>query len=500
VTFDVDRARRDTPGVAKVAHLNNAGSALPPSVVTDAVIAHLRLEAEIGGYEAAEAAHDQVEAVYPAIARMIGCQPDEIAVVENATRAWDMAFYSLSFNPGDRILTAHAEYASNAIAYLQVAARTGAVVEVVDDDEHGQFSVADLQNRLEHGPGEVKLIAMTHVPTQGGLVNPAEEVGAVARRAGVPFLLDACQSVGQFPVDVGRIGCDMLSGTGRKYLRGPRGTGFLYVRRSLLSQLEPPFLDLHAATWTAPGTFEIRDDARRFENWETNYAGKIGLGVAAEYAQSWGLDAIGNRVTALAETLRGRLKEIAGVTVHDQGLRRCGIVTFTVAGVPAQQVQRRLSERGVNTSVSGVSSAQFDLPRRGLSDLVRASVHYYNTESELDRLIDALPAARLHGQAAICQRPLPGDRRILRPVPAALPGTDDRGPCPACPGLGARPAAGPGLRHRPARLPAAPVVLRSVGRGPGAGHGGNGPVQGGRDGCGEYPGDRGGRRDLRRGA
>jgi cysteine desulfurase/selenocysteine lyase len=376
-----------------VAHLNNAGSALPPSVVTEAVIAHLRLEAEIGGYEAADAAHDQVEAVYPAIARLIGCDPDEVAVVENATRAWDMAFYSLPFKPGDRILTAHAEYASNAIAYLQVAARTGAVVEVVDDDEHGQLSVADLRNRLEHGPGDVKLIAMTHVPTQGGLVNPAEEVGAVARQAGVPFLLDACQSVGQFPVDVGRIGCDMLSATGRKYLRGPRGTGFLYVRGSMLAGLEPPFLDLHAATWTGPGTFEIRDDARRFENWETNYAGKIGLGVAAEYAMSWGLEATGNRVTALAETLRDRLRAVSGVTMHDQGLRRCGIVTFTVDGIPAEQVQQRLSASGVNTSVSHASSAQYDLPRRGLTDLIRASVHYYNTEAEIDRLIDALPAA-----------------------------------------------------------------------------------------------------------
>jgi cysteine desulfurase / selenocysteine lyase len=391
VVFDVERARRDTPGVAKVAHLNNAGAALPPSQVTEAVIAHLRLEADIGGYEAASAAADQVEAVYASIARLIGCDPDEIAVVENATRAWDMAFYSLPFKPGDRILTARAEYASNVIAFLQVARRTGVVVEVVDDDEHGQFSVADLRRRLDHGGGDVKLIAMTHVPTQGGLVNPAEEVGAVARQAGVPFLLDACQSVGQFPVDVGRIGCDMLSATGRKFLRGPRGTGFLYVRKPLLERLEPPFLDLHAATWTSPGTFEIRGDARRFESWETSYAGKLGLGVAAEYALSWGLDAIGVRVAALAASLRSRLAGVHGVRVHDQGLRRCGIVTFTVDGVPAADVQRRLGEQGVNTSVSVASSAQFDLPRRGLTELVRASVHYYNTEAELDRLIDALP-------------------------------------------------------------------------------------------------------------
>jgi selenocysteine lyase/cysteine desulfurase len=391
VVFDIERARRDTPGVIRVAHLNNAGAALPPSQVTEAVIAHLRREAEIGGYEAADAAAEQIQATYTAIARLIGCAVDEIAVVENATRAWDMAFYAMSFKPGDRILTTHAEYASNVIAFLQVAGRSGAVVEIVDDDDHGQLSIADLRRRLDTG-NEVKLIAMTHVPTQGGLVNPAEEVGAVAREAGVPFLLDACQSVGQLPIDVQRIGADLLSATGRKFLRGPRGTGFLYVRRSILEQLEPPLLDLHAATWTAPQRYEIRPDARRFETWETNYAGKIGLGVAIDYALSWGLDAIEARVTTLAEGLRERLQALDSVHVHDQGRRRCGIVTFTVDGVPAQDVQCRLAASGVNTSVSYASSARLDLPRRGLPELVRASVHYYNTDDELDRLVNALPS------------------------------------------------------------------------------------------------------------
>jgi selenocysteine lyase/cysteine desulfurase len=397
MVFDFARARRDTPGSTRVAHLNNAGAALPPSPVTEAVVAHLRLEAEIGGYEAAAVAAEQIQATYRAIARLIGCEVDEVAFVENATRAWDMAFYAMQFKPGDRILTAHAEYASNVIAFLQVARRTGAVVEVVDDDEHGQLCVADLRRRLDgsgDGGGKVKLIAITHVPTQGGLVNPAEEVGALAREARVPFLLDACQSVGQMPIDVQRIGCDLLSATGRKYLRGPRGTGFLYARRSVLDHLEPPLLDLHAATWTASQHYEIRPDARRFESWETNYAAKIGLGVAVDYALSWGLDAIEARITALAESLRERLRVVDGVRVHDQGRRRCGIVTFTVDGVPADQVQRRLAESGVNTSVSYASSARWDLPRRGLPDLVRASVHYYNTEDELDRLVNALAACR----------------------------------------------------------------------------------------------------------
>jgi cysteine desulfurase/selenocysteine lyase len=394
MVIDVARARRDTPGSTRVAHLNNAGAALPPSAVTEAVIAHLRLEADIGGYEAAAVATERVQATYRAVARLIGCAVDEVAIVENATRAWDMAFYAMQLRPGDRILTAHAEYASNVIAFLQVARRTGAAVEVVDDDEHGQLCVADLRRRLEAPRGEVKLIAITHVPTQGGLVNPAEEVGALAREAGIPFLLDACQSVGQLPIDVQRIGCDLLSATGRKFLRGPRGTGFLYVRRAILDQLEPPFLDLHAATWTAPQRYEIRPDARRFESWETNYAAKIGLGVAAEYALSWGLEAIEARVTGLAAGLRERLQALDGVRVHDLGRRRCGIVTFTVEGVPAEQVQRRLAESKVNTSVSYAGSARFDLPRRGLTELVRASVHYYNTEEELDRLVTALPVKR----------------------------------------------------------------------------------------------------------
>jgi cysteine desulfurase/selenocysteine lyase len=305
---------------------------------------------------------------------------DEVAVVENATRAWDMAFYGLTLCPGDRILTARAEYASNVIAFLHVAARTGAVIE---NDESGQVSVTDLRRRLDDGKGAVKLVAITHVPSHGGLVNPAEEVGAATREAGVPFLLDACQSVGQLPVEVERIGCELLSATGRKFLRGPRGTGFLYVRRELLHRLEQPFLDLHAATWTAPDRYEIRPDARRFENWETNYAGKIGIGVAVDYALSWGLEAIETRVTGLADRLRETLTTMAGVNVHDQGRRRCGIITFTVDGVPAQTVQQQLHDSGVNVSVSLVDYARFDLPSRGWGDFVRASVHYYNTEDEL---------------------------------------------------------------------------------------------------------------------
>jgi selenocysteine lyase/cysteine desulfurase len=389
--IDLERVRADTPGVEHVAHFNNAGSALPPHQVVDAVVEHLQREAEIGGYEASAEQRDRWEHTYDALAELIGAHRDEIAVIENATRAWDMAFYAFPFQAGDRILTGRAEYASNWIALKQVADRTGATIEVVPDDEHGQIDVAALEQLIDE---RVKLVSLVHVPTQSGLVNPAAEVGRVTRAAGVPLLLDACQSAGQMPLDVDAIGCDILSGTGRKFLRGPRGTGFLYVRRALIEQLVPPFLDMHAADWQRDGSYRIRDDARRFENWETYYAGKIGLGVAVDYALAIGVENAWERIRALASRLRSELGELPDVTLLDRGAVLGATVTFNVAGLSAAQVQRRLAAESVNVSVMEAASAQLDFGERGLDEAVRSSVHYYNSDEEIDRLVDAVRRAR----------------------------------------------------------------------------------------------------------
>jgi cysteine desulfurase/selenocysteine lyase len=385
--IDLERIRADTPGVAHVAHLNNAGAALPPRQVYEAVVDHLQREAEIGGYEAAAERRDRSEHTYDTLARLLNASRDEIAVVENATRAWDMAFYGFCFSPGDRILTGRAEYASNWIALRQVADRTGARIDIVPDDEQGQFDVGALETMLDD---DVKLISLVHVPTQSGLVNPAAEVGRVARAAGVPLLLDACQSVGQMPLDVEELGCDILSGAGRKFLRGPRGTGFLYVRRGLIEQLEPPLLDMHAAEWLPDGRYRIRDDARRFENWESYCAGKVGLGVAVDYALDVGLDAIRERIQELAGRLRAELSGVDGVTLLDRGAVLAATVTFQVAGHEPEDVRRFLSERGVNVSVMERASAQLDFGSRGIETAVRSSVHYYNDDSDLARLVEGV--------------------------------------------------------------------------------------------------------------
>jgi selenocysteine lyase/cysteine desulfurase len=385
--MDLERIRAETPGTKHVVHLNNCGAGLMPQPVLDAVKSHLDLEANIGGYEAAAQANGAIEHCYDAIAALLNCHRDEIAVVENATVAWCAAFYGMRFQKGDRVLTAAAEYASNYISYLQLKERVGIEVEVVPNDNAGQLDVNALANMIDD---KVRLISVTHAPTGGGLINPAAAIGKIARSAEIPYLLDACQSVGQMPLNVEEIGCDMLSATGRKYLRGPRGTGFLYVRAAMLDRLDPPVLDLHSAKWTAMDRYEMQPNARRFENWENFLAGKIGLGVAVDYALDLGLDNIATRTQMLAQDIRDRLDAISGVQTHDLGVEKSGIVSFSVQHVPPDEVKARMAAEKINISTSTVFSTRADLEPRGIPIYNRLGVHYYNSEAEVDRFINAI--------------------------------------------------------------------------------------------------------------
>jgi len=340
--IDTPAVRADTPGIAFVAHFNNAGASLMPRPVLETITGYLDEESRLGGYETADAFATELEGVYDALARLIGADRSEIAIADSATRAWDLAFTALHFTRGDRILTTTSEYASNVIAFLQVAERTGVIVEVVPDRPTGEIDVDALERMIDE---RVRLIAINHMPTNGGLVNPAADVGRVANAYGVPYLLDACQSVGQIPVDVEEIGCD-----------------------------------------------EMRTDARRFELWERSPALALGLGRAAAYAMDVGVESIWERVLELSETLRGALSGVAGVTVRDIGTVRGAIVTFTVDGCDAAMVKRALHAQAMNVSVVTPYSARFDMEARSLPNLVRASVHYFNTEDEIDRLVAVVAA------------------------------------------------------------------------------------------------------------
>jgi selenocysteine lyase/cysteine desulfurase len=384
MTIDKQAVTRDLLAAPGAIHLDHAGAALMPRCVLEAQIDHLRLEAAVGGYEAARQKQAELEAVYASVARLINCRADEIAIVENATVGWMMAFYAIPFERGDRILTAEAEYASNYLAYLQLVREKGVSVETIPSTADGEVCVESLKAMLDE---RVRLISITHVPTNGGLVNPVEEIGAVARAHDILYLVDACQSAGQIPLDVKEIGCDLLSATGRKFLRGPRGVGFLFVSDRIVENLHPPMIDLFSATWIDAEHYELRKDARRFENWENNYSARLGLGSAVDYALAIGLDNIEAEVTRLAASLRAMLAEIPAVSVHDIGRRKCGIVTFSVAGIEAGEIETRLRQNGIIVSVSSPSSTLIDATRRHLPELVRSSVHYYNQESDLLKLV-----------------------------------------------------------------------------------------------------------------
>lgn len=385
--LDIDKVRAETRGLAGVNHLLASGSALMPDVVVEAIVGHIELEAQIGGYEAAAARSGTLDAVYGHVANFIGAKPQEIALMENATAGWCHAFYSLPFKRGDRILTCQAEYAANYVAYLQRAKQDGIVIDVIPNDASGAIDVAALEGMLDD---RVALIAITWVPTNGGLVNPAAAVGAVAVKHKIPYLLDACQAVGQMPVNVVELQCDYLTATGRKFLRGPRGTGFLYIREALIAGTEPAMIDHFAAPWVSHDTYELRADARRFENWENAYALRAGLGAAVQYAAKIGIDKIQARAWGLADLLRQQLATIPGAILRDAGTVQCAIVSFTIEGLEPREAVAALLSQGINIGASDPSSTLLDSKDRGLPTVLRAAPHYYNTEGEIDQLIAAL--------------------------------------------------------------------------------------------------------------
>lgn len=386
---NISRLRADTPGCEGQVFLDSAGSSLPPRIVVDTAIDHLRREAEIGGYRAANERLDDLAAVKTAIGTLINADPGSIALSDSASRSWTDFFYSVPLRAGDRILISGADYASNAIAALQRARRSGAVVEAVPSDSSGQLDLDALTAMIDE---RVKLVSLVHVPTNGGLVNPVAEAARIARRAGALVLLDACQSAGQLPLDVAELGVDALSATGRKWLRGPRGTGFLYVRPDLAATMEPERLDLHSAAWTAPGDYTLAAGAARFEFWECDVAARLGLGAAVRYLLENGPAEVYAAIAERAAYLRKTLAEIPRVTVRDRGTQHAGIVSFTVDGLDPVAIRDRLATESITVTVSHRSSTLLDMTDRALPAVVRASPHAFVSFEDLDRFRHAVAA------------------------------------------------------------------------------------------------------------
>ena len=385
--IDMARVLADTPGAAEQVFLNSAGSSLMPTPVLEEVLGHLRRETEIGGYEALDEREADLEAGYGVFADLLGCRADQVAFTDSATRSWLAAFDALPLAAGDRILVGEVEYGGNAIPLLMRAQAVGASVELVPSDADGTFSADALAQLLDE---RVKLVSVVQVPTNGGVVADVRRISDAAHAAGALVLLDACQAVGQLAVDAEALDVDILTGTGRKWLRGPRGTGFLVVRDRARAVLRPRLADLQGGVWTGADTYSLRDDARVYELWENDTAGRLGLIAAARYLLDLGPDAVEQAVTQRGAHLRTALAQIPGVTVHDLGGRKSGLVTFSIAGRAAAEVQAALAARRIAVSITRRSSTYFDMARRGLTEMVRASPHYFVTEAQLDAAVAAV--------------------------------------------------------------------------------------------------------------
>jgi len=381
--------REETPGCANRVHLNNASAGLMPKPVVDAVVAHLSREANFGGYESSDDAAAAVSEAYASVAKLLGARPDNVAIVENSTVAFFQALAAFDFKPGDVIVTTRNDYISNQLAYLSLARRGGIEVRRAADLATGGVDPQSVRELLRDP--HVRLLAVTWVPTNSGLMQPVEALGEIAESAGVPYLIDACQAVGEISVDVARLRCDFLSATGRKFLRGPRGIGFLYVSdRALRRGDHPLYIDMRGAYWKTADTFQLAEDASRFENWEFAYSLVLGLGEAARYAGSIGVERGGRRARDLAATLRSKLSALPGFRVLDRGRELAAIVTVEVPGWHAADLVKLLRGKNINTSATTREYAVIDMDEKHAVSALRISPHYYNTEAELDLLVDAL--------------------------------------------------------------------------------------------------------------
>ena len=385
--LDINKIRLETPGCQSRIHFNNAGGSLIPRDVSIAVQSYLAREQEIGSYEAAEEAKVLINSFYTKFSELLNCSESEIAFIENSTRAWEMAVHSISWEPGDQIITGENEYGSNYLGLLHLAKQRSLKILTIPNNESGTISLGQLEESVTD---KTRLIAITHVASQRGDVQPASKVGEIANKHNILYLLDACQSVGQINLDTRSLRCDFLCGSGRKYLRGPRGTGFLYTKSTALKNLEPVFLDLHSANWKNVGSYEFVRDAKMFECWERNMAAMIGLAAAVEYLLKLDVKMVEQRVKQLSLNLREKLSELADIKILEKSNNCSGIVTFTKTSISATDLKDELQKKGINISVIKHRNARLDLGKECTGDINRASLHYYNSEQEISEFIREL--------------------------------------------------------------------------------------------------------------
>jgi selenocysteine lyase/cysteine desulfurase len=387
--------RNETNGCKNVIHLNNAGAGLMPNCVTQVQLDHIKLESEIGGYEASALKALEIQNFYTQCAKLFNCKPANIAFTASATDSYTRALSSIPFKDGDIILTDNDDFVSNQIQFLSLQKRLGVKIVRIKNAAIGGVDLNDLEEKLKKY--QPKLLAITHIPTNSGLVQPVIEIAKIyndyIQQNGEKtwYILDACQSAGQMKLDVAVLKCDFLSITCRKFLRGPRGTGALYISdKALDAGLEPMFIDMRGAEWIEKDKYKQQPDAKRFEDWEFAYSTVLGTASAIEYCLNVGEDKIWQQVKHLSGKLRNQLSQLDKVRVLDKGPEVCGLVTFHIESSDPKYIVNELLKRKINVVPSYRAFGIIDFDEKGVDWAIRASPHYYNTVNEIEIFIESV--------------------------------------------------------------------------------------------------------------
>jgi len=385
----IESIRADIPHYGDKLFLNSAGSSLMPKSVREVINQYLIDEEMYGGYKLADIRSDELEQFYHQAAQLLNCKSQNIAFAHDATDAYIKALSSIDFKEGDIIITSQDDYSSNQIQFISLQQRLGIQIKRIRTLENGDIDLNHFSDLIKEQ--KPKLVAITHIPTNSGKIQDVQSIGQLCSQEDIIYLVDACQSVGQIPVDVQDINCDFLSATGRKFLRGPRGTGLLYVSDKILNQqFYPLFIDGFGAKWTGSEHFEIKQSAKRFQTWEAPFAMVLGLAEALRYANDIGMDHIHARNQQLMQHFRGKLNTISGLQVFDTGSQLSNITTIKKNGKSLEETENFLTLHQVFYSVSTLEWGLLDFTDKGVDWVIRLSPHYFNTIEELDCVCEIL--------------------------------------------------------------------------------------------------------------
>jgi selenocysteine lyase/cysteine desulfurase len=371
-----DFVRTQFPLTHDVTYLNNGTMGVSPFVVIDAVRAEMEevdRQGRYGGWEAAR----------PKLAALVNATVEEISLTHNVTEGICVVAGGLPLKSGDEVILTDQEHAGNAIPWLARARRDHIVIRY--------FSPArDAAGTLERISALItprtRVIAVPHITCTTGQVLPGAAISRLGRDRGIWVMLDAAHTPGMMPLDVRALGCDFLASCGHKWLLGPKGTGFLYVRRELVEILEPHWVGggVDAGWDVRKGTLTLRADAHRFDFGTQSSALYVGLGAAVDFMHHLGMENVSRRGRTLANRLRAHLAGLGDrveiLTPSEEG-GYGSVLGFRVKNYPFDKLQQMLFEKHhIITRAVG---------ENGLNSN-RLSMHCYNTPAEVDRVADII--------------------------------------------------------------------------------------------------------------